>query len=217
LPSRSTEPSERKPPANKVKGSHVVEEHVDVGVPRQVAYDQWTQYRELAAYSKRESAEQQGEDRVSFTSTIGPSTRRWNAEIVEQVPQKRIAWRSISGPRHLGAVTFHELDDRLTRVMVSMEYHPRGPFEVIGNFFRMQRRRVRKNLRLFKHFVELRGEATGEGQGEVRGDGLKEETDLRIAGAADGGGDGNGRRSPVRLSGPQSRRGDRSAAGRRAS
>lgn len=163
-----------------LKSSHVVEEHIDVGVPREVAYDQWTQYRDLGNYSKHESAEHKRDDRVSFTSKIGPSKRHWDAEVVEQVPGRRIAWRSVGGSRNMGVVTFHRLDDRLTRVMVQMEYHPRGAMETLGNFLRMQRRRVRKDLRLFKHHIELQGKASGKGAGEVRGKGLGEETYERL-------------------------------------
>lgn len=164
-----------------VKSSHVIEEHIDLGVPRDVAYDQWTRYQDLAKYAKHESAEQRRKDRVSFHSKIGPSSRGWDAQIVEQRPGRRIVWRSIGGARHMGVVTFHKLDDRLTRLMVEMEYHPAGAIETVGNFFRMQRRRVRKDLRLFKHFIELRGEATGKGSRErMRGEGLRQETDDRL-------------------------------------
>lgn len=165
-----------------VKSSHIIEEHIDVGVPRQMVYDQWTQYQDLAKYSKKESAEAKRKDRVGFTSKIGPSSRTWEAQIVEQDPGRRIAWRSIGGAQHMGVVTFHQFaDDRLTRVMVEMEYDPSGFVETIGNFFRMQRRRVRKNLKLFKHFIELRGEATGKGAEAVHsGDGLRQETDERL-------------------------------------
>ncbi len=182
------------PGGTPVKSSHIIEEHIDVGVPRRVAYDQWTQYRELGQYSKHESAEPKREDRVSFTAKIGPSTRHWDADVVEQVPGKRIAWRSVGGAQNLGVLTFHELDDRLTRLMVQMEYHPAGAFETVGNFFRMQRRRVRKDLKLFKHFIELRGEATGKGPGPVEGKGLTQETDERLASTRAGDGDsGTGR------------------------
>lgn len=166
--------------AGPVRSSHVIEEHVDVGVPREAAYDQWTRYQDLEQYSKKESAHARRTDRVSFTSKIGPSRRRWEAEVAEQVPGKRIAWRSVSGPRHLGVVTFHRLGDRLTRVMVQMEHHPSGMFETVGNFLRMQRRRVRKDLRLYKHFVEMRGEATGKGAGAVEGKGLTADADERL-------------------------------------
>ncbi len=164
-----------------VKSSHIIEEHIDMGVPTQVAYDQWSRYQDLARYSKKESAQVKRSDRVSFRSKIGPSGRSWEGQVVEQVPGKRIKWRSIGGAQTMGVVSFHRLDDRLTRLMVEMEYHPKGAIETIGNFFRMQRRRVRKDLKLFKHFIELRGEATGPGAEPVRSpEGLRQETDERL-------------------------------------
>ncbi len=170
------------PGRSSVKSSHIIEEHIDLGVPREVAFDQWTRYRELSQYSKHESADAKREDRIHFSSKIGPSSRQWDAVVVEQVPPKRIAWKSIGGAESMGTVTFHRLDDRLTRLMVQMEYHPHGAFETIGNFLRMQRRRVRKDLRLFKHFIELKGEAAGKGAGRVEGQGLTQETDERLGG-----------------------------------
>lgn len=171
-----------------VKSSHVIEEHIDIGVPRDSAFEQWTRYQDLAKYSKHESGQVKRSERVGFRSKIGPSARGWDAQIVEQLPGRRIAWRSIGGARHMGVVTFHSLDARLTRMMVQMEYHPAGAVETVGNFFRMQRRRVRKDLRLFKHFIELRGEPVGKGaRQKVAGGGLQQETDERLgAGDADG-------------------------------
>lgn len=141
-----------------VKSSHIIEEHIDVGVSRETAYEQWTHYEELPRYSKRESAEAKRKDRVGFSSKIGPSSRQWETEIVEEVPGHRIVWRSLGGATTMGVVSFHELDDRLTRLMIEMEYHPTGVVETIGNFLRFQRRRVRKDLRLFKNFIELSGD-----------------------------------------------------------
>lgn len=164
-----------------VKSSHIIEEHVDVGVPIQAAFDQWTDYEKFPQMTKAESAEREREDRVTFKSKIGPSRRTWTSEIVDQQPGRRIAWRSLSGPKTIGVVTFHKLDDRLTRVMVEMEYHPSGAMETIGNFFRMQRRRVRKDLKLFKNFVELNGEVDRHEGERIKGDGLKGETDERIS------------------------------------
>lgn len=81
-------------------------------------------------------------------------------------------------------------------MMVQMEYHPAGAVETVGNFFRMQRRRVRKDLRLFKHFIELRGEPVGKGASrKVSGGGLQQETDERLGRSDKGGassGDGRG-------------------------
>src|SRR5215212_3384614 len=56
--------------------------------------------------------------------------RAWTAEIVDQVPNERIVWRSKGEKGHVdGAVTFHELTPDLTRMLVNLEYYPQGLFE----------------------------------------------------------------------------------------
>jgi hypothetical protein len=72
-------------------------------------------------------------------------------------------------------VTFHTLDDNLTRVHVEMEYFPKGVIEKTGNVFLSARRRARKDLRLFKHFIEMRNEETGEWRGEISKDSERED------------------------------------------
>ena len=172
------------------KLAHLVEEHTDVSVPRSVAYNQWTQMELLPSITKGvDAVDQLSDDRTEWISKIGPVSRRWKAAIVEQVPDERIAWRSESGPEHRGVVTFHSLDEDLTRVMVQMHYIPHGPLETVANTLRVQRRRVRRDLRLFKHFVDLRGESTGEWRGEI-GDGPQ----------------GRDRKSTAKNSGARSRR-----------
>jgi len=163
------------------KSSHIIAEQIDVGVPRDVVYDQWTQYQDFPAIMKHESGKRQSDQRVVFESKIGPSRRKWTAEVVERQPERRIAWRSVGGAKNIGVVTFHELDRSLTRLMVEMEFHPRGFFETVGNALRMPRRRVRKDLKLFKNYIELMGEATGDGPGGLGPTrGLQEDIDKRL-------------------------------------
>jgi len=151
------------------KLSHIIEEHTDVGVSPQVAYDQWMRFEDYGSIFKKESAERRNERRIRFNSKIGPSKRTWDAEVVEQRPRHRVAWRSKSGPQNRGVLSFHRLvDENLTRVMVEMEHEPSGFMETIGTFLRMPRRRVRKNLRLFKNYVELRGEAPSADGADAR-------------------------------------------------
>ncbi len=150
------------------KLSHLIEQHTDVAVPRSVAYDQWTQFESFSEIMKGvESASQQSRERVEWAAKIGPSRRTWHTEIVEQVPDERIAWKSTGGAQTRGVVTFHALDDELTRILIEMEYHPAGLVEGVGNLLRVQRRRVKRDLRLFKHFIELRGEPTGAWRGRI--------------------------------------------------
>ncbi len=148
--------------------SHLIEAHTEVAVPRQVAYDQWTQFEAFPSIMKgAESVQQDGRNKIGWTSKIGPSRRSWQAEIIEQVPDERIVWKSTGGLQLSGAVTFHSLDEALTRILVQMEYDPQGLVEHVGNVLRVQRRRARRDLRLFKHFVELRGEETGAWRGRI--------------------------------------------------
>jgi uncharacterized membrane protein len=173
----------------RVKNSHVIAETINVGVDHSTAYDQWTQYDKWSEIFKKESARvrrspgraaAQGsrDTKVEVTAKIGPSRRQWETEIVERIPGRRLAWRAKGGVQAKGVTTFHRLDDRLTQLMVEVEYRPSGFFETIGNFFRMPRRRVRKDLKLFKHYIELRGEATGSGPGELHQDGgLRDDVD----------------------------------------
>lgn len=173
----------------RVKGSHIITEHIDVGVPPQVAFDQWSQYDKWSEMFKREGAStgrrrsgRDGRSEAKVRSKIGPSERQWTAEIVEVDPGRRIAWKSKGPVQAMGATSFHRLDDRLTHLMVEVEYRPKGLVETVGNLLRMQRRRVRRDLRLFKHYVELRGEATGKGPRRGGGDGLREAVDGRREG-----------------------------------
>lgn len=180
------------------KNKHIIEEFISVGVPHQVAYDQWTQYREWSKIFKKESAEQkedrndgnngdrgEGNNQVTVTSKIGPSKREWQAEVVAQDPGRRIEWEAKGGVQAKGLVTFHRLDDRLTHLQAVIHYVPSGFMETIGNFFRMPRRRVRKDLKLFKNFMDLRGQASASGPGRVRGEGLKESLDEQLGQARD--------------------------------
>ncbi len=181
--------------SDKKKLSHLIEQHIDVAVPREVAYAQWTQFEDFATIMKGvEGVEQQRRDRWRWSSKIGPARREWLARITEQVPDERISWTTSGGAQLTGVVTFHRLDRDLTRVMVQMEYDPTGFVENVGNLLRIQRRRVWRDLKLFKHFLELRGEPTGESRQRVRKD---RSVGPSLAGQSENGSGSNGRKAPA--------------------
>jgi hypothetical protein len=128
-----------------------VVETMDVGVPLRLAYNQWTQFEDFPSFMKKvESVEQEAEEKINWKAQVLWSHRTWESTILEQVPDKRIVWRS-KGPKGWvdGAVTFHELEPELTRIALVLEYHPQGFFEKTGNLWRAQGRRARLE---FKHF-----------------------------------------------------------------
>jgi uncharacterized membrane protein len=138
----------------KLKFINIVEE-LDLPVPRAVAYQAWTQFEEFPTFMKKvENVEQQEDQTVEWKAQIFWSHRSWTAEIVDQVPNERIVWRSKGEKGHVdGAVTFHELTPDLTRMLVNLEYYPQGLFERTGNLWRAVGRRVRLELKFFRRYI----------------------------------------------------------------
>jgi uncharacterized membrane protein len=137
----------------KLKVTNIVES-IDVGVPIDVAYNQWTQFSDLSGFMKKvENVEQDQNEpqKVHWKAQVFWSHREWDAEIIEQTPEERIIWKSKGEKGHVdGAVTFHKLGPQLTRILVVLEYHPQGFFEHTGNLWRAQGRRVRLELKHFR-------------------------------------------------------------------
>ncbi|MFB4303734.1 SRPBCC family protein [Actinomadura sp. NTSP31] len=138
----------------KVKVTNIVE-HTDIGAPRRLVYDQFTQFQEFPSFTKKVMTVDQADDlKLNWQAKIFWSKRTWEATIIEQVPDEHIVWRSKAPKGHVdGAVSFHELAPNLTRVLVVLEYHPQGLFERTGNLWRAQGRRVRLELKHFRRHV----------------------------------------------------------------
>ncbi|MGW1672041.1 SRPBCC family protein [Streptomyces sp. NPDC002324] len=148
----------------------VIIESIDVGVPVRTAYDQWTQFQSFSTFAKGvKSAGQADETHSDWQMKIFWSSRSWKAHTTEQVPDQRITWTSEGAKGTTkGAVTFHPLGDNLTRVLLVLEYYPKGLFEKTGNIWRAQGRRARLDLKNFARFITLRGEAEDGWRGEIR-------------------------------------------------
>jgi len=156
-----------------------VQEFVDVGVDLETAYDQYTQFEEWPKFMHRvERIEQRDDSTLMWHENIWGVRRSWEVEITDQTPCERIAWRSKGGPQTVGVVTFHRLSDHLTRIMVTMDFQPKGLFEKTASGTRISRRALTSDLMRFKGFIELRDEATGEWRGQIEdGEVVDEERD----------------------------------------
>ncbi|MGC9495950.1 SRPBCC family protein [Streptomyces sp. WG7] len=153
-----------------VKATHIMET-VDIGVPLRTVYDQWTRLQDFSGFTKGvRGVSADDEATTDWNVKVGPSNRSWRATVREQVPEERIVWTSEGAKGSTsGAVTFHELAPRLTRVVVVVEYYPAGFFEKTGNLWRAQGRRLRLDLKHFARHVTLRGDEEVEGwRGEIR-------------------------------------------------
>ncbi|MER6615440.1 SRPBCC family protein [Streptomyces xantholiticus] len=147
----------------------VILESVDVGVPVREAYNQWTRYQDFPTFARGvKSASPVDDTRSDWNLKVFWSSRSWKARTTEQTPDSRICWTSEGAKGTAkGVVTFHPLGDSLTRVLLIIEYHPKGLFEKSGNLWRAQGRRVRLDLKHFARHVSLRGESAEGRRAEI--------------------------------------------------
>jgi uncharacterized membrane protein len=109
---------------------------------------------------------------VHWVAQFGGARHEWDAEIVEQHPDERVAWRNTDGKDNAGVVTFHRLGDGETRIMVQMDWAPEGVKEKLGAALGADDRRIRGDLERFKRLIESRGTPEGAWRGDVPQDKL---------------------------------------------
>lgn len=153
-----------------------VHESIEVDVPVSTAYNQWTQFETFPVFMTGvEAVEQIDETSLHFSTDIAGVRREYGAQIIEQTPDRKIAWVSTDKPRNAGTVTFESLGAERTRVNVELEWEPEGLVEKAGSALGADHRQVSADLGRFKEFIESRGIETGEwrsavDQGEVADD-----------------------------------------------
>jgi uncharacterized membrane protein len=145
-----------------------VEKHVDVNCPVSVVYNQYTQFEEFPRFmASTERVTQLDERTLHWVIDIGGAKREFDTKITEQIPDNRIAWKSIDGKTHAGVVTFHRLDDTRTRVNVQMAYDTEGFAETAADALGVISARVKGDLDRFKQFIEARGQESGGWRGKI--------------------------------------------------
>jgi uncharacterized membrane protein len=146
-----------------------VEESVEVSVPVQTAYNQWTQFESFPKFMPGvESITQIDDTHNHWVTNIAGVRREFDTEITEQRPDERIAWHTVQGDtQHAGVVTFHRLDDQRSKVMIQLDWEPSGAAEKAASAVGVEDRQVRLDAERFKQFIESRKTETGEWRGEI--------------------------------------------------
>jgi hypothetical protein len=104
---------------------------------------------------------------LHWRANVAGEEKEWDAEITEQIPDNRIAWRSVTGVKNGGVVTFHKISDTVTRIALQMDYEPEGALETLGDALGAVRMEARANLANLKELLEQRGSETGAWRGKV--------------------------------------------------
>jgi len=145
-----------------------VEKSIEIDLPVSTVYNQWTQFEEFPEFMEGvERVTQIDETRLHWVAEIAGLKREWDAEIVDQQPDQRIAWRSIDGAGNGGIVTFQPTGEAATRVNLQMEFEPEGVAETVADRLGFVSKQAEGDLKRFKTFMEARGSETGAWRGRV--------------------------------------------------
>jgi uncharacterized membrane protein len=145
-----------------------VQESIELDVPVRMAYNQWTQFEEFPRFMEHVDEVRQLDDtHLHWKVTVVGETEEFDAEVTEQIPETRIAWRSTSGRRNAGAVDFHPLPGDRSQIVVSMDAEPEGVKERAADVAGLASRQVKADLERFKELIEGRGRESGAWRGEV--------------------------------------------------
>ena len=145
-----------------------IEREISVNASLRMAYNQWTQFEEFPKFMEGvQEVHQLGDKRLHWKAEIGGRVEEWYAEITEQRPDQRIVWRSTSGAKNIGMVTFEPINENTTRVKLQIEYDPEGFVENVGDTLGIVESRVAGDLERFKDFIEARLMETGGWRGSI--------------------------------------------------
>ena len=145
-----------------------VEKSIQVDVPVSTAYNQWTQFEDFPHFMGGvKEVHQHDDQRLHWTAEIAGVRREWEATILEQVPDQKIAWAATEGATNAGAVRFEPAGAGSTVVSLSLEYEPEGVVEQAGDKLGIVERRVTSDLERFKALVESEGYASGAWRGSI--------------------------------------------------
>jgi uncharacterized membrane protein len=147
-----------------------IEKSIEVNVPVRTAYNQWTQFEEFPQFMEGvEEVRQLGDKRLQWRASIAGKSEQWQADVIEQTPDRVVAWRSTSGAENGGRVSFTPAGPDKTRITLRLDYDPEGIVETAGDKLGFVSRRVEGDLERFKTFIEDRGAETGAWRGEIHG------------------------------------------------
>jgi uncharacterized membrane protein len=153
---------------------HTVEKTIEVDAPVSKVYNQWTQFEEFPSFMEGvEQVKQLDDKHLHWVAKVGGKQKEWDAEIIQQIPDQSIAWRSTSGAHNGGIVKFEPAGNDHTVIYLKLAYEPEGVAENIGDALGIFSRRVEADLERFRAFIQHRLAETGAWRGEIHGSSVK--------------------------------------------
>jgi len=139
-----------------------IEKSIEVNVPEYTAYAQWTHFEEFPHFMEGvKEVKRLDVKRFHWKAEIAGQDKEWDTEITEQTADQRLAWTSRGGDIKGWVVTFHQLSNARSKVMLQLEYDPQGFVEDGGDPLGVVSSRVQGDLERFKELIEKRWRPPG--------------------------------------------------------
>jgi len=146
-----------------------IQHSIQVKVPVQTAYNQLTQFEEFPRFMHSvDAVEQIDDNHLHWRTKMADQPVEWDAEIVEQEPDRCIAWRSTSGPRETARLDVLPLGQDGAEVTFTIDVALEELQESIaGRAQEEMSRRLREDMERMREYIEAHGRETAGWRGEI--------------------------------------------------
>ena len=132
-----------------------IEKSIEVNVPEYTAYAQWMNFAEFPQFMEGvKEVTRLDAKRFHWKAEIAGRDTEWDTEITEQAADQRLAWTSRGGAIKGWVVTFHQLSNARSKVMLQVAYDPQSFAEHGGEALEGVSSRVQGELDRFKALIE---------------------------------------------------------------
>lgn len=106
--------------------SHIIrlEKSVQIARPVSEVFETWSDLESLPRFTTLLRNVTRDGDHSHWVAEIAGRPVEWDAEVVQVIPNQEIGWKSVSGTRNSGRITFSQLGGQ-TMLHVQMNYAPR--------------------------------------------------------------------------------------------
>lgn len=131
-----------------------LEKSIHVGRPVDAVFAAWSDFERLPELIDFVEKIERSGDRSRWWVNIDGRRFQWESQITQLVPGQSIGWKSLSGPRHSGRISFAPVGNQ-TLVHVTMNYAP--PLGEFGSMLPIDQHLedwIDRGLRQFKAAME---------------------------------------------------------------
>ena len=133
----------------------IIEKSIEVNVPEYTAYAQWMKFEEFPQFMQGvKEVTRLDAKRFHWKAESAGQKKEWDTEITEQAADQRLAWTSRGDDIKGWVVTFHQLSNARSKIMLQVEYDPQSVAENVGEALGVVSSRVQGDLERFKAFIE---------------------------------------------------------------